>query len=96
MIDINDNEIEKGLVTLAIKDTLLGIGSVQYDKVVGMLENKYNCYLSDCYEHPEYLKQILEELFGNSYNVIIDSIQQKLANFKSKQSVHKFLQVIGG
>ena len=83
-----------GLTILAIEKTLLDIGKPIYDKVVSMLDKNYHCYLTDCYEHPEYLSQILKESYGNSQNVIIESIKNELEEFSYKELVERFLKVI--
>ncbi len=70
--------IRKGLVTLTIEKALLDIGQPVYDKVVMTLKKEYNCFLPDCYEHPEYLNEILKKLYGNAHNVIVESINQQL------------------
>ena len=93
-IYVNQEQIGKALVTLATQKALVDIGKPTYDKVVEMLYSKYHCYLSDCYEHPEYLKQILEELFGSSHKVIIYAIQQTLKEFSGQEQIARFLQLI--
>ena len=88
------NKVRKGLVSVAIEKALLDIGNGPYDKVVEELHKRYNCYLTDCYEHPEYLKQILEELFGSSHKVIIYAIQKTLKEFSGQEQIARFLQLI--
>ena len=89
-----DYDIYKGLTILAIEKTLLGIGKPIYDKVIGMLNKNYHCYLTDCYEHPEYLSEILKKLYGNSHNEIIESIKIQLKEFLDKEPIERFLQVM--
>ena len=89
-----NNDVYKGLTILAIEKTLLDIGKPVYDKVIGILNKNYNCYLTDCYEHPEYLSEILKKLYGDCYNEIIESINKKLEEFSNKEPIERFLQVI--
>ena len=86
--------VQKGLVCLVIESTLLKIGKPTYDKVVDDLNKKYHCYLTDCYEHPEYLSEILKGLYGNAHDVIIKSIHEQLEEFSYHESIKQFLQVI--
>jgi hypothetical protein len=72
---------------LAVEKTLLNIGKQTYDKVIDMLNEKYHSYLTDCYEHPEYLSEILKELYGNSQNVIMQSIKKELEEFSYRESL---------
>ena len=89
----HDN-INKALVTLAIEEILLGIGKGTYSKVVEQLGKTYNCYLPDCYEHPQYINAILKDLYGNSYYKIVESIGKKLEEFSYRVPAKKFLQAL--
>jgi len=92
---INDNDVVyKALAMLAIEKTLLTIGKSTYDKVIDMLYKNYHCYLSDCFEHPEYLSEILKKLYGNSHIEIIKSINRKLEEFSYKEPMERFLEII--
>ena len=91
---IGSYDVMKALVVLAIEKTLLDIGKSTYDKVVDILNKKYNCYVPDCFEKPEYLRAVLKELCGESYNEIINSIQHELDEFAYKKRIDAFLQVL--
>ncbi len=86
--------ILKALATLAIEKTLLDIGKPVYEKVADRLYKKYHCYIPDCFEHPEYLKAVLKDLYGESYNEIINSIKQQLNEFAYHKRIETFLQVL--
>jgi len=91
----NDHDnINKALVTLAIEETLLGIGKGTYNKVIEQLGKTYNCYLPECYEHPQYINAILKDLYGNSHYKIVESIGKKLEEFSYRVPVKKFLQAL--
>jgi hypothetical protein len=92
MVD-SDNAM-KALVTLAIEKTLLNIGKPVYDNVIDRLDKKYQCYMPDCFEKPEYLKAVLKELYVESYNEIVNSIQQELKEFVDNKRIERFLQVL--
>jgi len=79
---------------LAIERALLDIGKPTYDEVIHDLYKKYHCYLTDCYENPEYLNVVLKELHGNSYRVIVESISKELEEFAYKKPVENFLKVL--
>ena len=74
--------------------TLLEIGKETYDKVISDLYKKYHCYLSDCYEHPEYLREILRELYGNTHDIVVEKIKNQLGEFSYQKSIERFLEVI--
>ena len=93
-IYVNQEQIGKALVTLAAQKALVDIGKPTYDKVVEMLYSKYHCYLSDCYEHPEYLSRVLKVLFGRDGDVIAESIRTQLKDFMYKKPIANFLELI--
>ena len=87
-------EAKKALVVLAIEKTLLEVGRTTYDEVLGKLNENYDCYLSDCYDHPEYLSSVLKELYGQSSLAIIKSIQNYLAQASVQDDIAKFIMKI--
>jgi hypothetical protein len=90
----NDESVKNALVIVTIEKILLDIGKAVYEKVVEKLNKEHHCYLSDCYEHPEYLSKVLKDLFGNASTTIIESITKELAEFETKKSISRFLLVI--
>ena len=91
---VDSNNIMKALVALAIEKTLLDIGKPVYEKVANTLYEKYHCYIPYCYEKPEYLKAVLKDLYGASYNEIVKSIEQHLGEFTHNKEVKEFLQAL--
>ncbi len=89
----DDNQRRKTLVGLAVEKTLLDMGKPELEEV-SMRLRKYHCKIYDCYEHPEYLNQILKDLYGNSYKTIIEGIQKNLGEFNEEKSIVDFLRVI--
>lgn len=94
-MEATDSEIKKALVAFAIEKTLLSLGDPVYQKITKALKDDYNCYLPDCYEHPEYLKRILSDLYGNAHMTIINSIKSDLAEFSTRGPVQKFVLALG-
>jgi len=94
MSDAEDNQLRKTQITEAIEKTLLEIGQLMLDKVSERLEKDYNCQLSGCLDNPEYLKLVLEDYFGDAYDVILDSLKDKLEKIESKTQVRQFLKVM--
>jgi two-component system chemotaxis response regulator CheY/two-component system response regulator (stage 0 sporulation protein A) len=75
----SEQHMKKTMVTLALKNTLLQLG--------------VQCTLEDCYEYPQYLKQVLQDLFGNSYrDYILNSLTENMKDVMSQQSIKEFLQ----
>ena len=84
-------EAKKALVVLAIEKTLLEVGRPTYDEVLSKLNKDYHCYLSDCYENPEYLSNVLKELYGQSRLAMIASIRKYLAEMNSQEDIANFI-----
>ncbi|CDI05887.1 hypothetical protein [Candidatus Nitrosotenuis uzonensis] len=90
-MDIDDVQIKKALVAFSIEKALLEMGEPVFQKVTEILKNDYNCYVPDCYDHPEYLKRVLADLYGNAHTAIISSIKESLREFSHQTPVQKFL-----
>jgi len=93
-MEIREEVLRKALVALAIERTLIDIGKPVFDEVTSELFHNYHCYIPDCYDHPEYLKKVLKDLYGNSYLTIVESIKKDLEEFINKKSIAEFVSVI--
>ena len=91
---LENKDIYNILTTWAIEKTLLDLGKPTYDKVIDMLKNEYRCYLTDCYEHPEYLNAVLKKLSDDSSVAIVVSITNKLKEFLYKEPIRRFVEAI--
>ncbi len=87
-------KMQKTLVTLAVKNTLLELGMEELDKVMTMLQKDFNATLDDCYENPEYLKQVLEDLYGDSYQDILNSLKANMKEISMKSFSTDFMQAL--
>ncbi|MGI0101840.1 MAG: hypothetical protein ACREA7_04500 [Nitrosotalea sp.] len=83
---------EKVLVSLAIENTLLQISKPVFDKVENQFREKYQCSILDCYDHPQYLNEVLREVFGKSYSDITKSIEEFLKEFRYEPSIETFIE----
>lgn len=94
-MDATDLQIKKALVSFAIEKSLLEMGEPVFQKVTKTLMDNYNCYIPDCYEHPEYLKRVLGDIYGNAHQSIINSIKRDLEEFSEQGPVQKFILALG-
>ena len=85
------NQSRKALVSLSIETVLRGIGKSTFNEVTRKLYKEYRCYLPDCYENPEYLKRILQELYGKCSGSIIESIKNNLKDMETQKGVDAFI-----
>ena len=90
----DQNNSNRDLVTVAVEYALLQMGTLELEKVESCLMNDYNCKIGDCLEHPEYLKQILCDLFGYCYQDILDNIEQVIKDVSRSNKVDNFIMVM--
>lgn len=93
-MNLDQEQLRKAMVSLTIEKVLLGIGKPVYEKTIKQLSKDYNCYLPDCYEHPEYLNRVLKKIFGNAHMAIIDSIKNELNDHLTEKQIEFFITVI--
>ena len=93
-MNVDTEHSRKALVAFVIEKSLLKIGKSTLDQVSNTLYEEYHYNFGDCYEHPEYLAKVLNELFGKSHIVIIESIKKELIDFVEYKPIEKFLAVI--
>lgn len=94
LLKISEEQLNKALTIVVIENILLEIGEVPYQHVIHMINKEYHCGLTDCYEHPEYLRAVLTKQFGHSYLDIVRSIKLQLEEFSQKKSIGRFLEII--
>jgi len=90
----DDYTITKTLVFFAVEKALREINDIVFEKVTEILKKKYNCYLYDCYDHPEYLNQVLKDFFADSFVVITDKIKKYLEEYSDRTKVNQFIKVV--
>ncbi|HUU48061.1 MAG TPA: response regulator [Nitrosopumilaceae archaeon] len=86
--------MKKTIVVLAMKNTFLELGLEEYDKIVLMLQKDHNCTLEDCYDNPESLKQVLQDLLGDAYPDVMGSLKDNIKNISSHKSTENFLDAL--
>ncbi|HWP78359.1 MAG: hypothetical protein AB1299_02755 [Thermoproteota archaeon] len=91
MIDHNPH---KPVVAISVEIVLMRKGGPQYQLVLARLEKYYDCKIFDCFEHPDYLKYVLREVYGDEYEKIIEQIEWELGESVSDPDVKKFLDVL--
>lgn len=89
-----EDKVNKALLTFCIEIALLRMGKPQYEKVLSKLEKEYHCYLPDCDKNPEFLKRVLQDIFGNAYRDILNEIKNEMGEFASKKYFEDFLLVL--
>jgi hypothetical protein len=93
-LNFDQDQLRKAMVSLAVEKVLLGIGQPVYEKAIKQLSKDYNCYLPECYEHPEYLNKVLKKIFGNAHTVIVDAIKKELGECMTEKPIEIFVTAI--
>ncbi|MBI5378332.1 MAG: hypothetical protein HZA82_06885 [Thaumarchaeota archaeon] len=88
------NDSSKSIVVSAIEEVLNEFGSTTFETVVARLYQKHRCLLTDCYKKPQYLQEVLEELYGRCHIVILESIKKYLEKDLSNASVLEYHGII--
>lgn len=95
-MDIEKKQVMKALVGFCVEKVLLDISKPAFEKVANRLYKEYQCYIPDCYEHPEYLNKVLRSIFGNSYVTIVQSIKSELAEHLEDKAIIRLVQIEEG
>ena len=88
------SEEKKALVSFTIAHALAKMSPHATNEVGIRLYSKYQCYFVDCLEHPEYLKDILAEIFGSGAKIVTDEIKKNLAEFENQYPIPDFLAAL--
>ena len=84
----------KALFTIAVEDALNEMGGPTLEMVTVKLLKEYKCSIPDCLEHPEYLKNILNQVFGYADIAVKAKIKKNLGEFGQERPVNEFLKVL--
>ena len=95
-MDFERKQLMKALAALAIERVLLDAGKPIFEKVSNKLQKEYKCYIPDCYDHPEYLGNVLKSIFGNSYVTIVEQIREELVEYSDDKDIDTLIKIIGG
>lgn len=78
-------------VSISVENTLREIGKFEFKKILDLLKENHNASLFDCYDNPELLKNTLKDLFGNSSESIIATIEENLDGLALLDPVKEFI-----
>ena len=83
-------DMDKDLIHVIIETSLLKIGVEALEEVSSTLQEKYECFLGDCLYHPEYLKEVLENIYGNSHYEIVNTIIKEINKNSLDEKLREF------
>ena len=70
------------------------MGGPTLEMVTNKLFKEYKCSIPDCLEHPEYMKNALNQVFGYADIAVIARIKKNLGEFGQEMSVNEFLKIL--
>ena len=73
---------------------LMRHGNANYHQVMAKLGSLYGCKISDCYEHPEYLKSVLQDVYKGEYHSLVSQIKSYLAELANVQEIINFFKIM--
>ncbi|HSB83697.1 MAG TPA: hypothetical protein VLD64_04355 [Nitrosarchaeum sp.] len=90
--DVSSNDlkmrINQDFVSITIEKILMDISPDTYHKVMDVLNKKQHYPI---YDHPESIKKILKDLFGESYTEIINKIKIELERHVVDKEISRFI-----
>lgn len=84
----------KALFAMAVEDALNETGKPTLEMVTTKLLKEYKSSIPDCLEHPEYMKNVLRQIFGYADVAVIAKIKKNLGEFSQERPVSEFLKVL--
>lgn len=84
------DQIERDVIHLVVEKTLYGISKEMCDLVGARLNERYGCYFDSCLDRPEYLLDVLEDIYGNAANAIIKTILDELEHLSITPKIAQF------
>ncbi|MGI0047367.1 MAG: hypothetical protein ACREBB_09310 [Nitrosotalea sp.] len=80
-----------------VEVVLMRRGNANYHLVMAKLNSLYGCTIIDCYEHVEYLRDVLKEVYKHDYNLVLDEIQLELLKLVDvEQEIDRFFKIMKG
>lgn len=79
------------MVTIALEEALLKLGTPVHQKVSRMLQLRYATF-TDCYRNPELLSTILEQIFGEGYESVIKKIKKESRQYEKDHPIVQYFR----
>lgn len=82
----------KTSVALSIEVVLIQTGTEKYRQVTKFIEEKFNADFLMCFDNPQYLRSALQQVYGNSFESIIEQIIIEINDLANNDDVKIFLE----
>ncbi|MEX0657028.1 MAG: hypothetical protein WD154_05740 [Nitrosopumilaceae archaeon] len=81
-------------MALCIEVVLMRRSGEAYYHVLSKLRSLYDCEIGDCYDKPQYLKNVLKDVYGNDYESIVKEIKLELGDSINNKGIAAFLEIL--
>lgn len=77
-----------------VEIVLMRRDNTNYHLVTARLGSLYDCTITDCYEHPEYLKTVLKDVYEKEYDMVVSQMKSYLGELVEKQEMIDFFKIM--
>jgi hypothetical protein len=89
-----DPEPDKIALISYVELVLMRKGDVNYHRVLAKLGSLYDCKITDCYDHPDYLKIVLKDVYKEDYDSVISQIHSYLGDLENDPAIIAFFKIM--
>ncbi len=90
---LSDEQIKENLA-LSIEVVLMRKGGPEFQIVLTKLKNNFDLEIRDCFEKPEHLRKILEEVYHDDYKSIVEEKTLELGDYVKEREIAEFLDAL--
>ncbi len=84
----------KTALVVSLEIVLMGLGNTKYHLMIARLNSIYDTTLRGCYDHPEYLKRVLKEIYPEDYDYIIKEVKVRLDELVNEPTLMNFFKIM--
>ena len=88
------DEQHKVALISCLEVVLMSRGNTKYNLLLAKLDSLYGSTIRDCYDHPEYLRTILKEVYAEDYNSILGEIKMQLDELVHEKDLADFFKIM--
>lgn len=88
-----DPEPDKTLISY-VELVLMRKKDVNYHRVLAKLDSLYDCKITDCYDHPEYLKTVLLDVYKEDCHSMISQVRSYLGELENDPTIIDFFKIM--
>jgi len=87
-------ESHKMALISTLEVVLMNMGNVKYLSTIAKLKTLYDIDIRECYDHPDYLKTVLKEVYTKDYEHIISEVKSRLDILVDTPEIEQFFKIM--